>query len=109
MKLDSEQADKMLDEILEKIRQILGVKAKEYVRNEDRMHNFNVASEMTGMSREEVIAAFRLKHEVSIRDLRKDVKEGKIVSQELLEEKYLDAINYYILELMSITQTNQNN
>lgn len=109
MKMNNEQADKMLDEILEKVKHVLSVKAKEYVRNGDRMHNFNVASEMTGMSREEVIAAFRLKHEVSIIDLRKDVKEGKIIPQELLEEKYLDAVNYYILELMSITQTNQNN
>lgn len=109
MKMTNEEADKMLDQILEKVRQTLSVKAKEYVRNEDRMHNFNVASNMTGMSREEVIASFRLKHEVSIIDLRKDVKEGNIISQELLNEKYLDAINYYILELMSITQTNQNN
>lgn len=107
MKLDNEQADKMLDEILEKVRQVLSVKAKEYVRNGDRMHNFNVASDMTGMSREQVIAAFRLKHEVSIRDLRKDISLGNRVSQELLEEKYLDTINYYILELMSITQNNK--
>jgi hypothetical protein len=100
--MNDEEADKFIEERLEAIRKSLLVKAKEYVRNSDRMHNFNVASQKTGKTREECLAGFRLKHEVSVDDIRNDIKLGLFPKEEVVKEKFGDIINYYILEEMSI-------
>jgi len=91
-----------LEDILTQIGEILGIKAKEYVRNGDRLHNFNVGSQKTGQTREQVIANFRLKHEISIDDMRNDIANGNLPTKELVEEKFGDVINYFILEKISI-------
>lgn len=108
MKMIDEEADQLIKDRLELIKKSLMEKAKEYCRNNDRMHNFNTASKKTGMSREEVIASYRLKHEVSADDLRKDMKNGFIPTEEFVKEKFGDIINYYILEEMSILQQIKN-
>ena len=109
MKLSNEQADKYLKEITDNIQYTLGIKAKEYVRNEDRMHNFNVGSQKSGLSREKVLRGFRLKHDVSVDDILNDMDNGKLPSKETVMEKYGDIINYNILELMSILHKIENN
>lgn len=101
-RLTDEKADEYIENILKKIRTSLVVKAKEYVRNEDRMHNFNRASAKTGESRERAIRGFRLKHDVSVDDLLDDMDNGHIPTVEYVTEKYGDIINYNILELMSV-------
>ena len=102
MKMTNEQADRYLNEILEQTRDVLAVKALMYVRNGDRMHNFNVGATMEGIPREEVLHSFRLKHEISRRDIVNDLKEGIVPSKALVMEKYGDLINYYVLECMSM-------
>ena len=42
--LSEDDFDKYFNKIMERTKNILKVKAKEYVRNGDRMHNFNKAS-----------------------------------------------------------------
>lgn len=91
-----------LEDALDQTRQTLGIKAKEYVRNDDRMHNFNAGALKTRKIREEVIANFRLKHEISVDDIRNDLSEGILPSKELVEEKFGDIINYFLLEKISI-------
>lgn len=91
-----------LNDALNEIKNTLQIKAKEYVRNGDRLHNFNVGSQKSGKTREEIIASFRLKHEISIDDMRNDVAKGTLPSKELVEEKFGDVINYFILEKISI-------
>lgn len=102
MKLSDELADKLFAERMELIHSSLSIKAKEYVRNDDRMHNFNVAAELEGKTREEVLHGFRLKQEVSRRDLLKDIEEGNMPTEAHVREKYGDIINYFILEEMSV-------
>ena len=102
MKLTNEKADQYLEEILSNTKQVLGVKAKEYVRNEDRMHNFNIGAIRAGKLREEILEGFRLKHIISREDIINDLKEGKLPSKELVNEKFGDIVNYYILEWMSL-------
>ena len=101
-KLENEQADDMLDEIIGNVQKSLVVKAKEYVRNDDRMHNFNKGSIKSGISRERVLRGFRLKHDISTDDLLDDMDKGFMPTKEYVMEKYGDIINYNILELMSI-------
>lgn len=93
---------KVLDETLENTKETLGVKAMEYVRNDNAMHNFDVGARITGQSREKVIYGFALKHHISINDIRNDLEEGQITTEDIVNEKFGDAINYLILEKASI-------
>ena len=101
-KMSKQEAENYLSEIISNISEILKKKAIEYIRNEDYMHNFNKASVKKGITREQAIDGMRLKHEVSIDDMRNDIANGRLPSKELVEEKFGDIVNYYILEQMSI-------
>ena len=83
---------------------VLGIKAKEYCRNGDRMHNFNLASLTEGKTREECIHGMFLKHYISYKDIITDISNGKLPSIEYIEEKFGDIINYMILMEVSIKQ-----
>ena len=100
--LSEEDFSKNLNIIIERIKTSLQVKAAEYVRNGDRLHNFNTASKKKGITREQVIDNFRLKHEVSIDDMRNDIELGLTPDEDIVSEKFKDIINYYILEEISI-------
>ena len=98
--------DKEFEEILkgrlDKIEKTLLIKAKEYVRNGDRLHNFNVGAAITGTSRERVLDGFLTKHYISYRDILNDIDEGKLPTEEYVDEKIGDIINYFILLEASI-------
>lgn len=98
----------VLKDTLEKTQETLGVKAMEYVRNNNAMHNFDVGARITGQTREKVLYGFALKHHISINDLRNDIEAGKLPKAETVEEKYGDAINYLILEKASILHKIEN-
>lgn len=108
-KLTNEKADKYLEDIITQTTNVLGVKAKEYVRNDDRLHNFNEGARQKNLIREEVLDGMRLKHTISRDDMINDLKEGKIPTKEYINEKYGDIVNYYILEWMSMLQRADNN
>lgn len=93
---------KVLSETLEDINQKLGIKAMEYTRNNNPMHNFESGANVLGCTREDVINFYALKHRVSIDDIRNDIAEGKLPKRETVEEKFGDLINYLILEKASI-------
>lgn len=93
---------KVLNDTLHSTREILGVKAMEYVRNDNAMRNFDVGARITGQSREKVLYGFALKHHISINDIRNDIEAGKLPSEATVNEKFGDAINYLILEKASI-------
>ena len=102
-KMPDQEADEIISNILHNVSEIMLVKAKEYVREEDRMHNFNQASFLSGKTREECLDGFRLKHIISSKDIINDINEKQnLPSIELVDEKYTDIINYYILEYMSV-------
>lgn len=76
-------------------RSLLLNKAAEYAEDDDRLHNFTVAAELQGISREEALAGMMCKHTVSIYDM---IREGADkFSMEKWEEKITDHINYLIL------------
>lgn len=97
---------KRFDEVIQKqlsdCEQTLVVKGKEYVRNNDLFHNFNVGARITGKLREEVLDGFMLKHIISIADITNDIKKGELPSIEVLDEKFGDVINYLLLKKTSI-------
>ena len=99
-----EEFDKLVEERINKIRETLIIKGKEYQRNDDVLHNFNRASSITGEVREKLMWGFALKHLVSFMDILDDCEKSKFPSIETLEEKIGDLINYLILEEAAIKE-----
>ena len=100
--LSEDDFDRYFNKIMERTKQVLKVKAAEYIRNEDRMHNFNKASIKNREIRERSLAGMRLKHEVSIDDMIDDIELGLTPSEPVVNEKFGDRLNYDILEEISI-------
>ena len=94
--------DEVVEEVCEQVKQTLLVKAKEYRRNENPFHNFDMGSQRSGLIREKVLDGFLLKHEISIADITNDLVDGKLPTKELLDEKFGDNIIYLIIKKASI-------
>jgi hypothetical protein len=96
--------NKVIENRLLESRRILVEKAKEYAKgDDDRLHNFNRAAEITGQSRERCLFGFALKHLVSVMDIIEDIDKGNIPTHELTSEKIGDLVNYLLLLEASIT------
>ena len=89
--------DKIVDARLEKIKNVLQVKAKEYRRNDNAMHNFDKAAIIGNITREKALWGFALKHYVSFMDMLDDMEKGELPKESLVDEKIGDLINYLIL------------
>ena len=100
--MKTERFEQVIKQQLKDCEKTLVVKRKEYVRNDDWFHNFNVGAMMTGKLREEVLDGFMLKHIISIQDITNDIKTGKLPPIEVLDEKFGDVINYLLLKKASI-------
>ena len=98
--------DRMLSYVFDKLKNTLEIKAKEYMRNGDMLHNFNQASKMSGVLRELCINNFKLKHEVNRADLLMDLAtmDHAVPSKEMIDERWGDIIVYNILEMISLMQ-----
>ena len=94
--------DEIVEEVCEQVKQTLLVKAKEYRRQNNPFHNFDVGSQRSGLIREKVLDGFLLKHEISIADITNDLVDGKLPTKELLDEKFGDNIIYLIIKKASI-------
>lgn len=98
----SEVFDAVIENTIESLEELLLVKGKEYRRNDNPFHNFEEGAKLTGETREEVLRGFRLKHEISVADMREDLKEGKLPSRDKVNEKYDDILLYYLIEKASM-------
>ena len=87
----------ILERRIELIRNVLGKKAAEYARGDDRLHNFKRVARVKGCTTEDACIDGFCKHLVSILDTVDDVAKGVYAKTELWEEKIGDAINYLIL------------
>lgn len=95
--MTSEQFDKHVEYCQERIRESLQSKAKEYVRSENRFHNFDVDARMDNITPEAALLGMMRKHEVSIRDVINDIEKGVVPDNHIVDEKFKDNINYLIL------------
>ena len=85
-------------------------KGREYT-NTNWLDNFEDACRFKGLEINcenllKVLDGYRLKHQVSIMKLQKDIINGKSVSVDLINEKYGDLMNYNLLEQAIITRYN---
>jgi len=102
--MNNEFMDKIIDRRVKYTINTLSKKALEYVRNNDRMHNFNVGAELENKTREDILHSFFLKHYISYLDMLTDIREGKLPTAVYVDEKIGDMINYLILQEASIKQ-----
>ncbi len=79
---------------LANIHKVLGDKEKEYARNGNRLHNFDVAARIGKTSPEEALKGMWMKHIVSVFDM---IDSPDDVSHAMIDEKLGDLINYAIL------------
>jgi hypothetical protein len=95
--MTEEEFNALVDRRLDLIREVLITKGKEYRRNSDPLHNFNVASRLSNTTREKALWGFALKHYVSFLDMLDDIEKNKLPKKEYVEEKIGDLINYLVL------------
>jgi hypothetical protein len=91
-----EDFDKVLTECCDNMKKVLGSKANEYARG-DRLSNFKKAALALSSTPEEVCLNFWFKHVISIVDLVQDLRNNKIATEAMWNEKILDAVNYLVL------------
>lgn len=99
--MNREKFNLHVEEVIDRTKKILLKKGEEYAKTEDVFHNFNKA---TGISLQNTNVAvgweFCVKHLQSIKDIITDIEEtGNIekLNFNLIDEKFGDAINYFIL------------
>jgi hypothetical protein len=95
--MTEEEFDLVVDFRIEEIKQTLQMKGKEYKRNNDPLHNFEVAARLGNTTREKALWGFALKHYVSFMDMLDDIEKGTLPKTEKVDEKLGDLINYLIL------------
>ena len=100
--------DEVVEEVCEQVKQTLLVKAKEYRRQNNPFHNFDVGSQRSGLIREKVLDGFLLKHEISIADMTNDLEINELPTKELLDEKFGANIIYLIIKKASIIDKIEN-
>lgn len=93
---------------VEKCLEILNIKKDEYARNENRLNNFYRAGEIQRITPEKALLGMLSKHLVSIIDIVEDIDKGIMPSQEILDSKIGDAINYHVLLQALITERIKN-
>lgn len=96
-KMTEKQFEIHVDERIERIRNVLQIKAKEYRKNDNPFHNFDRAAAMNNCTPERALMGMLAKHQISVLDLVDDIDSGKLPNRELVAEKIGDHINYLIL------------
>lgn len=117
--MNSEKFNQIVDRRKSLITSVLQRKAAEYVQGGDRLYNFKRAATITGDSPEKALLGMLMKHIVSVLDIIEkiekahqiknteyDVKVSEdsndrisktIFTQDYIDEKFGDVINYFIL------------
>lgn len=90
--------DKIIEERLEKSKQLLLVKGKEYIRGNDRFHNFNRTAAMNRETPVKSLHGMLSKHLVSYLDMLDDIDKGIIPTEGLVNEKFGDIVVYFLLQ-----------
>lgn len=92
--MKAEKFNEVVSRRLKIVSSLLKTKGAEYSTDVDRLHNFKRASEILGVTPAKACISFLAKHLVSIMDM---VEYGKTPSQAMIDEKFTDAINYFLL------------
>lgn len=104
--MDKQGFDKIVEERITKIKKVLESKGEEYSHleiidedraKEDRLHQFKKAGEILECTAERALMGMKIKHDVSVYNMIKMLENGILPSEEKIDEKIGDSINYLIL------------
>ena len=96
--MTNEKFEMIVEDVIAGIKRVLQNKAREYASKEDRLHNFIVAGNFIEETKEKALFGMALKHIVSVRDIVLKWERARVLpSENILEEKIGDTINYMIL------------
>ena len=98
--------EKELALTLESIKNKLGIKSEEYSTSTDKFHNFNEGAIRLKCTPERCLEAYNTKHLVSYADILDGLDKGIVPSDEYIDEKLGDIINYFILQKIQLKQRN---
>ena len=98
--------EKELALTLESIKNKLGIKSEEYSTSTDKFHNFNEGAIRLKCTPERCLEAYNTKHLVSYADMLDGLDKGIVPSDEYIDEKLGDIINYFILQKIQLKQRN---
>jgi len=91
--MSNEELARILNLQVQKCKEVLEVKQKEYGL-EDRLHNFRVAASLTNSTLRAALAGMMAKHTVSIYDMCNSPQRSPLGQW---DEKITDHINYLLL------------
>lgn len=91
-----------VEQTLDRIKELIIVKGKEYRRNNNPFHNFEQGALRKGVTRERILDGMLLKHEISIDDIIDDLDKNILPSKATVEEKFTDKLIYTIIQKISI-------
>lgn len=86
--------NKVVEDQLDRIRNVLVKKAVEYNLDDDRLSVFKHAAALSEETPEQALYGMMLKHIISVTDM---VNSKQVYSEELWNEKITDICNYLIL------------
>lgn len=92
-----DEFDAVVARRLERVRQTLVVKGREYSRDGDRLSNFHNGARLLRCTPEQALLGYAAKQMVSIVDFVRDLDQGVVRSEAEWDEKLGDVVNYLIL------------
>ena len=92
--MNAQRFNQVLSDQIERINEILGVKAREYADDKDRLHNFKASAALQGCTPREALIGLMSKHTISVYDMGRAKQDFPL---EKWDEKITDHINYLIL------------
>lgn len=100
--MNAEEFELVFDHEVDRSRQVLVEKAKEYAADGDRMHNFYKAAHLDDETPEQALWGFLKKHIISLADM---VKSGDDYPLAVWDEKLGDFLNYgFLLKALVVDQ-----
>lgn len=93
-----QQFEAIIANTIHELQELLLIKGKEYRRDNNPYHNFEMGAIIEQKTREEILQGFLLKHLISVKDMRNDLKQGILPSEDKVNEKYNDILIYFMIE-----------
>ena len=94
--MNTEKFESIIEKRIRSCLKTLSVKSNEYA-TEDRLHNFKVAAKLQKCTPISALGGMMAKHTVSVYDLIDWQEQGKVITDEMWDEKIGDSINYLLL------------
>lgn len=96
--MNQDKFNELTEKLLTACKDALGMKAGEYAREGDRLHNFYAAARKLNKHPLDSLLGMQVKHRVSIDDICDDIiNHNKFPTDEMMMEKFKDDINYNLL------------